>query len=200
MAWKLKAITGDLTGQEILIEQDTLVGRHQDCNLVLQAAEISRRHAAFSVVDTLLWVQDLNSSNGTFVNDHRIDEQKQLNDGDTVQFASIKFQVSQFSGDLVNIEQDPTTSNQTDQGMPSLAERATNTALNREGMPQQIQVPKPAPIPEHAFSAEKTTESINIPEENLSSESQEQRKNATVGLFTLISVVILAIIAWLFFK
>ena len=82
MTWKLETITGEFTGKEISIEQDMLVGRHQDAGLLLQAAEISRRHAAFLVKDDALWTQDLKSSNGTFVNDIRIDEQKLLKDSD----------------------------------------------------------------------------------------------------------------------
>ncbi len=74
MTWKLQEITGE-TGQEITVDRDMLVGRHQDADLLLQAAEISRRHAALLLKDQLLWVQDLNSSNGTFVNDIRIEQE-----------------------------------------------------------------------------------------------------------------------------
>jgi len=93
MTWKLQAITGELEGQEVTIDRDMLVGRHQDADLLLQAAEISRRHAAFLLKEDTLWVQDLKSSNGTFVNDIRIDQDKLLMDGDIVQFASVKFNV-----------------------------------------------------------------------------------------------------------
>lgn len=94
MSWKLQAISGELEGQEVSIDRDMVVGRHQDADLVLQSAEISRRHAAFLLKDDALWVQDLKSSNGTFVNDVRIDHEKMLKDGDIVQFASIKFNVT----------------------------------------------------------------------------------------------------------
>ena len=67
MTWKIQAITGELTGQEISIDRDMWVGRHQSADIVLQAAEISRKHAAFLLKDQVLWVQDLQSSNGTFV-------------------------------------------------------------------------------------------------------------------------------------
>ncbi|MEG6547487.1 FHA domain-containing protein [Acinetobacter bereziniae] len=93
MTWKLQAISGELEGQEVTIDRDMLVGRHQDADLLLQSAEISRRHATFLLKDDALWVQDLKSSNGTFVNDIRIDQDKMLMDGDIVQFASIKFNV-----------------------------------------------------------------------------------------------------------
>ncbi|MEN8282382.1 FHA domain-containing protein [Acinetobacter gerneri] len=93
MTWKLQAITGELTGQEVDVVKDMLVGRSQDADLVLQSAEISRRHAAFLLKEDALWVQDLGSSNGTFVNDIRIDHETLLKDQDIVQFASLKFSV-----------------------------------------------------------------------------------------------------------
>ncbi len=126
MTWKLQAITGEITGQEINVDRDMLVGRHQDADVLLQAAEISRRHAALLLKDQALWVQDLNSSNGTFVNDIRIEQEKQLHDGDIVQFASFKFSVlapAQKITELPEIEAEPvnTTSSPdlSDQGMPS---------------------------------------------------------------------------------
>ena len=46
MTWKLQAITGEFTGQEISIERDMLVGRDQDAEILLQLKDISRKHAA----------------------------------------------------------------------------------------------------------------------------------------------------------
>ena len=148
MTWKLQAITGEFTGQEINVDRDMLVGRHQDADLLLQAAEISRRHAALLLKDQALWVQDLNSSNGTFVNDIRIEQEKQLHDGDIVQSASLKFSVfapTQENTDLPEIEVEPVQTapiqDLSDQGMPSIAERAAETEVSRDGMPQRVSVP-----------------------------------------------------------
>lgn len=209
MTWKLQAITGEFTGQEISIDRDMLVGRHQDADLLLQAAEISRRHAALLLKDQLLWVQDLNSSNGTFINDIRIEQEKQLHDGDIVQFASFKFSVlapAQENNDLPEIEAEPVQAalaqDLSDQGMPSLAERAAEVEVRHDGMPQNISIPKPAPIPEgvniHA-QPEQTPVAIEEPVSRVA-EEKEQQKNASIGLITIIILVILAVLAWLFFK
>lgn len=209
MTWKLQAITGEFTGQEISIDRDMLVGRHQDADLLLQAAEISRRHAALLLKDQLLWVQDLNSSNGTFINDIRIEQEKQLHDGDIVQFASFKFSVlapAQENNDLSEIEAEPVQAapaqDLSDQGMPSLAERAAEVEVRHDGMPQNISIPKPAPIPEgvniHA-QPEQTPVAIEEPVSRVA-EEKEQQKNASIGLITIIILVILAVLAWLFFK
>ncbi|NUF29473.1 FHA domain-containing protein [Acinetobacter oleivorans] len=209
MTWKLQAITGEITGQEISVDRDMLVGRHQDADVLLQAAEISRRHAALLLKDQLLWVQDLNSSNGTFINDIRIEQEKQLHDGDIVQFASFKFSVlapAKEILDLPEIEAEPvqtaaSTPDLSDQGMPSLADRAAETEVRRDGMPQNVSIPKPAPIPEGVDVNVKQPSPVAF-EEPVSrvAEEKEQQKNASVGLITIIILVILALLAWLFFK
>ena len=209
MTWKLQAITGEITGQEISIDRDMLVGRHQDADVLLQAAEISRRHAALLLKDQLLWVQDLNSSNGTFINDIRIEQEKQLHDGDIVQFASFKFSVLapvQEIEDLPEIEAEPVNTapsqDLSDQGMPSLTERATEIEVSRDGMPQNISIPKPAPIPEGVdvnVQPQQTPVAFDEPVSPVA-EEKEQQKNASVGLITIIILVILALLAWLFFK
>lgn len=209
MTWKLQAITDEITGQEISVDRDMLVGRHQDADVLLQAAEISRRHAALLLKDQLLWVQDLNSSNGTFINDIRIEQEKQLHDGDIVQFASFKFSVlapAKEILDLPEIEAEPVqtaalTQDLSVQGMPSLAERAAETEVRRDGMPQNVSIPKPAPIPEGVDVNIKQPSPVAF-EEPVSrvAEEKEQQKNASVGLITIIILVILALLAWLFFK
>ncbi|ENU10077.1 FHA domain-containing protein [Acinetobacter calcoaceticus] len=209
MTWKLQAVTGEITGQEISIDRDMLVGRHQDADVLLQAAEISRRHAALLLKDQLLWVQDLNSSNGTFINDIRIEQEKQLHDGDIVQFASFKFSVLapvQEIEDLPEIEAEPVNTapsqDLSDQGMPSLTERAAEIEVSRDGMPQNISIPKPAPIPEGVdvnVQPQQTPVAFDEPVSRVA-EEKEQQKNASVGLITIIILVILALLAWLFFK
>ncbi|KHO14641.1 signal peptide protein [Acinetobacter baumannii] len=208
MTWKLQAITGEITGQEITVDRDMLVGRHQDADLLLQAAEISRRHAALLLKDQLLWVQDLNSSNGTFLNDIRIEQEKQLHDGDIVQFASFKFSVlapAQEITDLPEVEAEPVqaapTQDLSDQGMPSLVERAAEVEVRHDGMPQNISIPKPAPIPEGVDVNVKQPSPVTFDEPvSRVAEEKEQQKNASVGLITIIILVILAVLAWLFFK
>ena len=204
MTWKIQAVTGDLAGQEISIERDMLVGRHQSADIVLQQAEISRKHAAFLLKEQALWVQDLNSSNGTFVNDARLENAEALlQDGDIVQFAGLKFAVLQ-PAETASAEAQPEAAAQkmNDQGMPELAERDAGIQLSRDGMPQNIAVPKPAPIPEGTDLSAAQPEPAPAAEQPAARAEQEteQRKNASVGLMTVVAIVILAILAWLFLK
>lgn len=205
MTWKLQAITGEFIGQEISIERDMLVGRHQDADILLQSADISRRHAALLLKGEQLWVQDLNSSNGTFINDTRVEQETALNDGDILQFASFVFSVLAIVPtltELPEIEVEPVTATKHDTGMPTLAERAAETSINRDGMPQQVGIPKPAPIPEGIDVQAATEQQLIAIEEPISRVQQEieQQKNASIGLISIVVLIILAVIAWLFFK
>ena len=242
MTWKLQAIADELAGQEILIERDMLIGRHQSADLVLQSAEISRKHAAFLLKEDALWIQDLGSSNGTFVNDVQINVETPLKSGDSIGFASLKFLVTQnivpikpVSAFGSSIELQPVTvateepgapvvelkvqeevveskeqeepktiaEKMNDQGMPELTERDATVKLTKEGMPQGVSIPKPAPIPEGVDITALKPEPVLIPVEQPISrvdQEKEAQKNASVGLITVIVLIIVAIIAWLLFK
>ena len=214
MTWKLQAISAELAGQEISIDRDMLVGRHQAADIVLQSSEISRKHAAFLRVEEALWLQDLASSNGTFVNDARISEQVLLKEGDIVQFASIKFSVL-APAQTVDVDADVEASveevakeisaakQMNEQGMPSLKDRDASVQLTRDGMPTNVGVPKPAPIPEGIDITAATPEPKPVPVEQPESRveaAQEEQKNTTVGLMTVIAIIIIAILAFVFFK
>lgn len=58
-------------------------GRNPEAAIFLDDVTVSRHHAAFEVTDGLLVVRDLGSTNGTYVNGHRVEE-AQLNPGDEV--------------------------------------------------------------------------------------------------------------------
>ena len=207
MTWKLQAITGEFTGQEISVERDMLVGRHQDAEILLQSTDISRKHAALLFRNDHIWVKDLNSTNGTFVNGERVEQEQEieLHDGDMLQFASFMFMIlapERYKAHLPEIDVEPVTTVPHDQGMPSIAERAAETGITRDGMPQQVSIPKPAPIPENV-QVEAVAEPKPVPmQEPVSrvAQEKEQQKNASVGLISIIILVILAVIAWLFFK
>ena len=68
------------------IHGKVLIGKNiNDCSLVIQDdASVSRRHCAIEEVNDSYYIEDLNSTNGTFVNNRRINGKTQINNGDTV--------------------------------------------------------------------------------------------------------------------
>jgi pSer/pThr/pTyr-binding forkhead associated (FHA) protein len=63
-----------------------VAGRNQDCDLVLSEGNPSRRHAQLSVREGAVWLEDLGSTNGTFVNGREVREAVQIHNGDRIAF------------------------------------------------------------------------------------------------------------------
>ncbi len=63
------------------------VGRRFDSDLVLPSSRVSLRHASLFPHRETLWLRDLGSTNGTFLNGERITSDRPLNAGDVIHFA-----------------------------------------------------------------------------------------------------------------
>jgi pSer/pThr/pTyr-binding forkhead associated (FHA) protein len=68
------------------------IGRNTECSLQIPLGMVSRRHCEIRVKDGNVIVRDLGSSNGTYVNDKRIQEFK-LHGGDTLKIGPVIFTV-----------------------------------------------------------------------------------------------------------
>ena len=53
--------------------ESVVVGRSHPADVTIRDPSLSRQHASFSVIDGLLWVEDLQSMNGTWVDGERVD-------------------------------------------------------------------------------------------------------------------------------
>src|SRR5688572_25016101 len=69
-----------------------VVGRREDCDLRIPLGEVSRKHCRFVKDGDGLRIEDLGSSNGTYVNGERVQEAA-VNAGDTVQVGPVMFVV-----------------------------------------------------------------------------------------------------------
>jgi len=92
------------------LEQTTIVGRHEDCNMVLNSERgASRKHARITVENDATILMDLGSLNGTMVNGREISRAVQLSDGDIVVFDEQEYRFvspdssSQHSSDNVTV-------------------------------------------------------------------------------------------------
>lgn len=74
----------DGTGYEIGPNGLT-IGRHRSNNVIVANIKVSRQHARVLIHDGGVWVQDLNSSGGTYVNGQRVQGQQEIKPGDALQ-------------------------------------------------------------------------------------------------------------------
>ncbi len=70
----------------------TTIGRKDDCTIRIPLAMVSRRHAEIAVNDGGATLKDLGASNGTFLNNQRVDR-KSLEPGDQLAIGPVVFTV-----------------------------------------------------------------------------------------------------------
>src|SRR6202051_195669 len=84
-SYVLRFISGKYQGGEFPIQPDKpiVVGRSRDLDMVLVEDMVSRKHARIAMQTDQIWIEDLGSTNGTFVNGEKI-KRARLKEGDRV--------------------------------------------------------------------------------------------------------------------
>lgn len=92
----------------------TVIGRRPDQDLVISHPTVSGRHAEILRKDNSLLVQDLGSTNGTRVNEQRIDHPTKLSSGDRLCLGNVEMRIEnpadQFYGGTIVADSAETTS------------------------------------------------------------------------------------------
>lgn len=70
----------------------TTFGRKDDCSIRIPLSTVSRHHASIELSSTEALLKDLDASNGTFLNNHRI-QQSRLSSGDQIMIGPVIFTV-----------------------------------------------------------------------------------------------------------
>jgi hypothetical protein len=83
----------DRAGERIEIAGSMVLGRAPDCQLRIADNFLSSHHARFHNDGGDLTIEDLDSTNGTYVNQESVEERIHLERGDIVQVGGILFEV-----------------------------------------------------------------------------------------------------------
>lgn len=117
----LNAITGNVNTIAVPPNRFITVGRRNDCDVVLNHAKVSGQHLKLWIDNGAVWVQDLGSTNGTFVNGAAIHSATRLMPNDVLQLTA---------DDSVASFRLPTSSSQSNTPAPRTQLHQPNTQLH----------------------------------------------------------------------
>jgi hypothetical protein len=118
--------SGPVVGKVFPLEaQEIYIGREPTNMIVINDIQVSRRHAKMELRGSAYLIQDLGSTNGTFVNGRRLSGTQALNPGDTVELGESIVLAYELAKDL----------------------NATVVSSGHSHVPVQEPVPAPSPAP-----------------------------------------------------
>lgn len=85
----------------MLAPGDNIIGRDPQCRVWLDAAGVSRQHARIRIATAgrRAVVEDLDSTNGTFVRESRVTAPQELSDGDVIQIGAVALTFRMWAAD-----------------------------------------------------------------------------------------------------
>lgn len=103
--------SGPSPGKTFPLErEEVFLGRDQANDITISDAEVSRRHARFIMQDENILVEDLGSTNGTFLNGERVSTPQQLRPGDVISLGEniiLVFEKSHYDPDATVVSSQP---------------------------------------------------------------------------------------------
>lgn len=76
---------------EFYLKETFTIGRNEHSNIVIKDTVVSHDHACIAGQKNDYWLADLNSTNGTFLNDRPVKGEILLKDGDIVKIGTVSF-------------------------------------------------------------------------------------------------------------
>ena len=141
----LRGVSGPYFGKVLAVPGRLVIGRGSDCDLVLDEPEMSRKHAMIEVNADGIYLRDMGSANGTYVNGVQVRDAV-LYSGDQIAFDRNRFLVeapgmpSRADG-LLQAEQAASQRTNVTQTMPAIPPQSGDVA------PSDQVSSVPAPVP-----------------------------------------------------
>ncbi len=146
---RLKVVAGNAVGRVIEVDQELTIGRFAEGEGTLEAdIEISRQHARIAgEPDGRFMIEDLGSTNGTYVNGRRLDRPTALEAGDRVELGA--------SALVVQVSSPQPTPRSSDTIVPGSGGEASAgepaSGRDADAAPETAVDPHPAPSAPPAF-------------------------------------------------
>jgi hypothetical protein len=101
--WALRFISGKYQGGEFPLRphREIIIGRSSDLDMVLVEDMVSRKHAKITTEEQAVTIQDLGSTNGTFVNGEKV-RKAELKEGDRILIGTSIIKMVYMEGDSTN--------------------------------------------------------------------------------------------------
>ncbi len=141
---RFEVVAGRAIGMSVLLDDELLIGRHAEgAGRLADDDEISRSHARISLDRSgFCAIEDLGSTNGTFVNGLRISGPQTLSVGDTIEVGGTTLVVRELpipatERSLRAVPPQPTAAPGTSVQAPTTSQETPAIALGPSGKPQR---------------------------------------------------------------
>jgi hypothetical protein len=188
----LTLLTGPEEGRIIELEQETIIlGRDVTNDIILSDAEVSRRHSRLTLSPQGYVLEDLGSTNGTYVNDERLSGPYLLIPGDKIGLS----QKLVMSYDLVTVEGVETVA--MDVPAEPAVEPQVEAAIEQEDVPsampelEAMVEEMKKPVVEEAAAAERKPGKETAP-----AEKKRINRWLIVGIGVSILVILCSLVFW----
>jgi pSer/pThr/pTyr-binding forkhead associated (FHA) protein len=139
--YALKFISGKYQGGEFPLkaEKHIVIGRSSELDMVLVEDMVSRKHAKISFSDGKITIEDLGSTNGTFVNGEKV-KQARLKEGDRILIGTSILKLVHQGADGANVDESM-AKQKLEEVAAVQAARTTNKASSMTGKIEEIPLP-----------------------------------------------------------
>ncbi|MBO9347610.1 FHA domain-containing protein [Chloroflexus sp. MS-CIW-1] len=90
--------SGIAVGKVFPLNVVTVIGRNPNCDIVLNDSFLSSEHARLERRNGVWWLEDLNSTNGTFLNGFEVSGPTEVHPGDAIQVGRVELRLEQGMG------------------------------------------------------------------------------------------------------
>ncbi|MFY2563709.1 FHA domain-containing protein [Corallococcus terminator] len=139
--YALKFISGKYQGGEFPLkaEKQIVIGRSSELDMVLVEDMVSRKHAKISFSDGKITIEDLGSTNGTFVNGEKV-KQARLKEGDRILIGTSILKLVHQGADGANVDESMAKV-KLEEAAAAQAARTTTKGSSMTGKIEEIPLP-----------------------------------------------------------